>query len=59
MDIKTAIDIIEAKREMYDLSFFDMVVEMNDQLEADELSSREAAAVRVFMREGRRLFAPA
>jgi hypothetical protein len=59
MDITTAINIIDAKREAYGLGFLEMLTEMEEMLAADELDNREAVAFRVFMREGRKLFAPA
>ena len=59
MDITTAINIIDAKREAYGLGFLDMLLVMEEMLAADELDNREAVAFRVFMREGRKLFAPA
>jgi hypothetical protein len=59
MDITTAINIIDNKREAYGLGFLEMLIEMEEMLAADELDNREAVAFRVFMREGRKLFAPA
>jgi len=59
MDIKTAIKIIDDKREIYGMSFFDMLLVMEEMLSSDELDNREAVAFRVFMREGRKMFAPA
>jgi hypothetical protein len=59
MDITTAINIIDNKRELYGLGFLEMLIEMEEMLAADELDNREAVAFRVFMREGRKLFAPA
>ena len=59
MDITTAIKIIDDKREIYGMSFFDMLLVMEEMLATDELDNREAVAFRVFMREGRTLFAPA
>jgi hypothetical protein len=59
MDITTAINIIDDKREIYGMTFLDMLLVMEEMLAADELDNREAAAFRVFMREGRKLFAPA
>jgi hypothetical protein len=59
MGITLAIEIIDAMRAQYGLSFFDMLVEMGDRLQNDELDNRQAAAYRVFMREGQRMFAPA
>jgi hypothetical protein len=58
MDIKQAIKIIEDKRAVYGMSLLDMVIVMKEQLDNDELDNREAAAVRTFMREGRKMFAP-
>ena len=59
MDIKTAIQVINDKRAVYGLSLLDMVIVLKEMLDNDELDNREAAAIRVFMREGRALFAPA
>jgi len=59
MDIKTAIKIIDDKREIYGMLFLDMLLVMEEMLANDELDNREAAAFRVFMREGRKLLAPA
>jgi len=59
MDITTAINIIDNKRELYGMTFLDMLLVMEEMLANDELDNREAAAFRVFMREGRKLFAPA
>ena len=59
MDIKTAIKIIDDKREIYGMLFLDMLLVMEEMLANDELANREAVAFRVFMREGRKLFAPA
>jgi hypothetical protein len=59
MDITTAINIIDDKREIYGMTFLDMLLVMEEMLANDELDNREAAAFRVFMREGRKLFAPA
>jgi hypothetical protein len=59
MDITTAINIIDNKREAYGLGFLEMLIEMEEMLANDELDNREAVAFRVFMSEGRKLFAPA
>ena len=59
MDIKTAIKIIDDKREIYGMLFLDMLLVMEEMLANDELDNREAVAFRVFMREGRKLLAPA
>ena len=59
MDITTAIKIIDNKREAYGLGFLEMLIEMEEMLANDELDNREAVAFRVFMREGRKMFAPA
>jgi hypothetical protein len=59
MDITTAINIIDDKREIYGMTFLDMLLVMEEMLAADELDNREAVAFRVFMREGRKMFAPA
>ena len=59
MDIKTAIKIINDKRAIYGMSLLDMAIVLKEQLANDELDNREAAAIRVFLREGRALFAPA
>lgn len=59
MDIKTAIQIINDKRAVYGMSLLDMAIVMKEMLDNDELDNRDAAAIRVFLREGRALFAPA
>ena len=59
MDITTAINIIDDKREIYGMTFLDMLLVMEEMLANDELDNRDAVAFRVFMREGRKLFAPA
>ena len=59
MDIKTAIQLINDKRAVYGMSLLDMAIVLKEQLANDELDNREAAAIRVFLREGRALFAPA
>ena len=59
MNITTAIEIIDAMRADYGLLFLDMLIEMGNMLENDELDNSQAVAYRVFMREGRKLFAPA
>ena len=59
MDITTAINIIDDKRKLYGMTFLDMLLVMEEMLANDELDNREAVAFRVFMREGRKLFAPA
>jgi len=58
MDIKKAIQIINDKRRVYGMSLLDMAIVMKEMLDNDELDNQEAAAIRVFMREGRQLFAP-
>ncbi len=59
MDITTAIKIIDDRREIYGMTFLDMLLVMEEMLANDELDNREAVAFRVFMREGQKLFAPA
>jgi hypothetical protein len=59
MDITTAIQIINDRREIYGMSLLDTVIVMREMLDNDELDNREAVALRVFMREGRAMFAPA
>ena len=59
MDITTAIQIINDRREIYGMSLLDTVIAMREMLDNDELDNREAVALRVFMREGRAMFAPA
>ena len=59
MDIKPAIQIIDAMRADYGLLFLDMLIEMGNMLENDELDNSQAVAYRVFMREGQRMMAPA
>ena len=58
MNITTAIQIINDKRAVYGMSLLDMAIVLKEMLDNDELDNREAAAIRVFMREGRFLFAP-
>lgn len=58
MDLKQAIRIIQDRADIYGMSFLDTAIVMKELLEADELFNREAVAIRVFMREGRKLFAP-
>ena len=58
MNITTAIEIIDAMRADYGLPFLEMLIEMGEMLANDELDNKEAAAIRVFLREGRKLFAP-
>ena len=57
MEIAAAIEIIDDKRAEYGLGFLEMLIEMGTMLANDELSDRETVAYRVFMREGRKLFA--
>lgn len=59
MNITTAIQIINDRREIYGMSLLDTVIVMKELLDNDELDNREAVALRVFMREGRAMFAPA
>lgn len=59
MDITTAIQIINDRCEIYGMSLLDTVIVMREMLDNDELDNREAVALRVFMREGRAMFAPA
>jgi len=59
MDIKQAIEILNDKRAVYGMSLLDMAIVIKEMLDNGELDNREAAAIRVFMREGRKLFAPA
>ena len=58
MEFKQALKIIEDKRSIYGMSLLDMAIVMKEQLENGELDEREATATRVFLREGRKLFAP-
>ena len=58
MDIKQAIQILNDKRAVYGMSLLDMAIVMKELLDSDELDSKDAAAIRVFLREGRQLFAP-
>ena len=58
MNIKTAIEILNDKRAVYGMSLLDMAIVMKEMLDNDELDNKEAAAIRVFLREGRKLFAP-
>jgi hypothetical protein len=59
MNITTAIQIINDRCEIYGMSLLDTVIVMREMLDNDELDNREAVALRVFMREGRAMFAPA
>lgn len=59
MTFKEGLKIINDKRAVYGMSLLDMAIVMKEQLANDELDSREAAAIRVFLREGRVMFAPA
>ena len=59
MNITTAIQIINDRREIYGMSLLDTVIVMREMLDNDELDNREAVALRVFMREGRAMLAPA
>ena len=58
MEFKQAAKIIENKRSIYGMTLLDMIIVMKQQMELGELDSREAEATRVFLREGRKLFAP-
>jgi hypothetical protein len=57
MEFKEAVKIIEHKRSIYGMSLLDMIIVMKEQMELGELDNREAEATRVFLREGRKLFA--
>ena len=59
MNFTTAIQSINDRREIYGMSLLDTVIVMREMLDNDELDNREAVALRVFMREGRAMFAPA
>ena len=59
MNITTAIQIINDRCDIYGMSLLDTVIVMREMLDNDELDNREAVALRVFMREGRAMFAPA
>jgi hypothetical protein len=58
MQFKEALKIINDKRAIYGMTLLDMAIVLKEQLANDELDNREAAAIRVFLREGRVLFAP-
>lgn len=58
MEIRQAIQIINDKRAVYGMSLLDMAIVMKEMLANDELDNKDAAAIRVFLREGRQLFAP-
>lgn len=58
MQFKEALKIINDKRAIYGMSLLDMAIVMKEQLDYDELDTKEADAIRVFLREGRVLFAP-
>lgn len=58
MDITQAIEILNAKLAQRGGLMLELVTEMMDDLEADELSNKDAAALRVFMRDMRKLLAP-
>jgi len=59
MTFKEGLKIIEDRRAVYGMTLLDMAIVMKEQLANDELDNREAAAIRVFLREGRVMFAPA
>ncbi len=59
MNITNAIEIIDDMRAERGLLFLDMLIEMQGMRANDELSDRELLALRVFMNEGQKLFAPA
>ena len=58
MNITQAIEILEARLARQGGLMLEMVTEMMDELERDELDNRNAAALRVFMRDMGRLLAP-
>ena len=58
MNITTAIQIINDRCKIYGMSLLDTVIVMRELLDNDELDNIEAVALRVFMREGRAMFAP-
>ena len=58
MTFKEGLKIINDKRAIYGMTLLDMAIVMKEQLANDELDNREAAAIRVFLREGRVMFAP-
>jgi hypothetical protein len=56
MDFDKAVEIMEAKLARRGGSMFDLAVEMQADLEAGNLDNRDAAAIRSFMRNMRKLF---
>ena len=56
MDFDKALEIMEAKLARRGGSMFDLAVEMQADLEAGWLDNRDAAAIRSFMRNMRKLF---
>ena len=58
MKIEQAIKIISDKSAVYGMPLLDMAIVMKELLASDDLAPDEAMAIRVFVREGRKLFAP-
>jgi hypothetical protein len=58
MNIIQSKKIIVDRAEIYGMSILDMLIVMQDQLQRDELTKREARALRVFLTLGREFFAP-
>ena len=60
MDISEAIKVIEGYRDQWGIKgFLETLQEMCLVNETDDLTYKEAQALRIFMAEGSRLFAPA
>jgi hypothetical protein len=60
MDITEAIEVIKGYGEQWGIEgFLEILQEMQLVNQADDLSYKEALAFRIFMAEGRKMFAPA
>ena len=60
MDITEAIEVIKGYGEQWGIEgFLEILQEMQLVNQADDLTYREALAFRIFMAEGRKMFAPA
>ena len=59
MDITEAIEVIKGYGEQWGIEgFLEILQEMQLVNQADDLSYKEALAFRIFMAEGRKMFAP-
>ena len=60
MDITEAIEVIKGYGEQWGIEgFLEILQEMQLVNQADDLTYKEALAFRIFMAEGRKMFAPA